>query len=176
VCVGRALGVRRARALGVAGTRVWRLGEGGERGEGKARTRRWRGAPVSRALRSGSGAGMVGSRPAWRGRCRATASHPPSSAVLPVAGPSMVARIGFSATTSRESRQGRKAAAAATMSGAGARAGASCLLKTWRAFRPVVLPRPGLGPTGWERHGYTETGSPASAPVGFIHELYRAGA
>jgi len=39
----------------------------------------------------------------------------------------MVARIGFSATTSRESRQGRKAAAAATMSGAGARAGASCL-------------------------------------------------
>jgi hypothetical protein len=32
----------------------------------------------------------------------------------------MVARIGFSATTSRESRQGRKAAAAATMSGAGA--------------------------------------------------------
>jgi hypothetical protein len=32
----------------------------------------------------------------------------------------MVARIGFSATTSRESRQGRKAAAAAAMSGAGA--------------------------------------------------------
>jgi len=32
---------------------------------------------------------------------------------------SMVARIGFSATTSRESRQGRKAAAAAAMSGAG---------------------------------------------------------
>jgi hypothetical protein len=31
----------------------------------------------------------------------------------------MVARIGFSATTSRESRQGRKAAAAAAMSGAG---------------------------------------------------------
>jgi hypothetical protein len=31
-----------------------------------------------------------------------------------------VARIGFSATTSRESRQGRKAAAAAAMSGAGA--------------------------------------------------------
>jgi hypothetical protein len=30
-----------------------------------------------------------------------------------------VARIGFSATTSRESRQGRKAAAAAAMSGAG---------------------------------------------------------
>jgi len=44
-----------------------------------------------------------------------------------VAGQSMVARIGFSATTSRESRQGRKAAAAAAMSGAGARAGASCL-------------------------------------------------
>ena len=41
----------------------------------------------------------------------------------------MVARIGFSATTSRESRQGRKAAAAAAMSGAGARAGASCLPK-----------------------------------------------
>jgi hypothetical protein len=32
----------------------------------------------------------------------------------------MVARIGFSATTSRESRQGRKAAAAAIKSGAGA--------------------------------------------------------
>src|SRR3954468_17400972 len=31
----------------------------------------------------------------------------------------VVARIGFSATTSRESRQGRKAAAAAMMSGAG---------------------------------------------------------
>jgi hypothetical protein len=31
----------------------------------------------------------------------------------------MVARIGFSATTSREPRQGRKAAAAAAMSGAG---------------------------------------------------------
>jgi hypothetical protein len=46
-----------------------------------------------------------------------------------VAGQSMVARIGFSATTSRESRQGRKAAAAAAMSGAGARAGASCLPK-----------------------------------------------
>jgi hypothetical protein len=44
-----------------------------------------------------------------------------------VASLSMVARIGFSATTSRESRQGRKAAAAASMSGAGARAGASCL-------------------------------------------------
>jgi len=39
----------------------------------------------------------------------------------------MVARIGFSATTSRESRQGRKAAAAAAMSGAGARAGAGYL-------------------------------------------------
>jgi hypothetical protein len=31
----------------------------------------------------------------------------------------VVVRIGFSATTSRESRQGRKAAAAAAMSGAG---------------------------------------------------------
>src|SRR6516165_7180811 len=39
----------------------------------------------------------------------------------------MVARIGFSATTSRESRQGRKAAAAAAMSGAGAQAGAGRL-------------------------------------------------
>jgi len=35
----------------------------------------------------------------------------------------VVARIGFSATTSRESRQGRKAAAAAMMSGAGVPAG-----------------------------------------------------
>jgi hypothetical protein len=41
--------------------------------------------------------------------------------------PVMVARIGFSATTSRESRQGRKAAAAATMSGAGALADAGRL-------------------------------------------------
>jgi len=40
----------------------------------------------------------------------------------------MVARIGFSATTSRESRQGRKAAAAAMMSGAGVSAGAGRLL------------------------------------------------
>jgi len=40
----------------------------------------------------------------------------------------MVARIGFSATTSRESRQGRKAAAAAMMSGAGVSAGAGHLL------------------------------------------------
>jgi hypothetical protein len=39
----------------------------------------------------------------------------------------MVARIGFSATTSRESRQGRKAAAAATMSGAGVSADAGRL-------------------------------------------------
>jgi hypothetical protein len=39
----------------------------------------------------------------------------------------MVARIGFSATTSRESRQGRKAAAAAAMSGAGVPAGAGHL-------------------------------------------------
>jgi hypothetical protein len=35
------------------------------------------------------------------------------------AGKNVVVRIGFSATTSRESRQGRKAAAAAAMSGAG---------------------------------------------------------
>jgi len=41
----------------------------------------------------------------------------------------MVARIGFSATTSRESRQGRKAAAAATMSGAGVSADAGRLLE-----------------------------------------------
>jgi len=33
----------------------------------------------------------------------------------------MVVRIGYSATTSRESRQARKGAAAAAMSGAGAR-------------------------------------------------------
>src|ERR1700730_2676662 len=39
----------------------------------------------------------------------------------------MVARIGFSATTSRESRQGRKAEAAAAMSGAGVSADASRL-------------------------------------------------
>jgi DNA polymerase-3 subunit gamma/tau len=39
----------------------------------------------------------------------------------------MVARVGYSATTSRESRQGRKAAAAAAMSGAGALADAGRL-------------------------------------------------
>jgi hypothetical protein len=39
-----------------------------------------------------------------------------------------VARIGFSATTSRESRQGRKAAAAAAMSGAGVPADTGRLL------------------------------------------------
>jgi len=42
----------------------------------------------------------------------------------------MVARIGFSATTSREPRQGRKAAAAAAMSGAGGQADAGRLLET----------------------------------------------
>jgi hypothetical protein len=36
------------------------------------------------------------------------------------AGSAMVVRIGYSATTSRESRQARKGAAAAAMSGAGA--------------------------------------------------------
>jgi len=40
----------------------------------------------------------------------------------------VVARIGFSATTSRESRQGRKAAAAAMMSGAGVSADTGHLL------------------------------------------------
>jgi hypothetical protein len=39
----------------------------------------------------------------------------------------VVARIGFSATNSRESRQGRKAAAAAVMSGAGGQADAGRL-------------------------------------------------
>jgi hypothetical protein len=39
----------------------------------------------------------------------------------------MVVRIGYSATTSRESRQARKGAAAAAMSGAGAQAGAGHL-------------------------------------------------
>ena len=67
---------------------------------------------------------VVGSRPRTAGgRC----FYQSLRRVQPVAGPSMVARIGFSATTSRESRQGRKAAAAAAMSGAGARAGASRL-------------------------------------------------
>jgi len=61
--------------------------------------------------------------PAWPG----LKSRPACIRRCTVAGQSMVARIGFSATTSRESRQGRKAAAAAAMSGAGARAGASCL-------------------------------------------------
>jgi hypothetical protein len=55
------------------------------------------------------------------------AHQPASSVAASVPGQSMVARIGFSATTSRESRQGRKAAAAAAMSGAGARAGAGYL-------------------------------------------------
>jgi hypothetical protein len=40
---------------------------------------------------------------------------------------SMVVRIGYSATTSRESRQARKGAAAAAMSGAGIPAGADHL-------------------------------------------------
>jgi len=39
----------------------------------------------------------------------------------------MVARIGLSATTSREPRQARKGAAAAAMSGAGGKAGAGRL-------------------------------------------------
>ncbi len=47
----------------------------------------------------------------------------------------MVARIGFSATTSRESRQARKGAAAAAMSGAEAQAGAGRL--HWRGYRTV---------------------------------------
>ena len=84
--------------------------------------------------------GRIATRMAGGGAGRLRPTHP-IPLCLPVAGPSMVARIGFSATTSRESRQGRKAAAAATMSGAGARAGASCL-----------------------------------HVIGFIHELYRAGA
>ena len=50
----------------------------------------------------------------------------------------MVARIGFSATTSRESRQGRKAAAAAAMSGAGVSADAS-RLHTSHALRATFL-------------------------------------
>ena len=40
---------------------------------------------------------------------------------------SMVVRIGYSATTSREPRQARKGAAAAAMSGAGIQAGADHL-------------------------------------------------
>jgi hypothetical protein len=67
---------------------------------------------------------VVGSRPRTAGGRLFASLY---VVLRPVAGPSMVARIGFSATTSRESRQGRKAAAAATMSGAGARAGASRL-------------------------------------------------
>jgi hypothetical protein len=51
-------------------------------------------------------------------------SNPTLSAIFAV----VVARIGFSATTSRESRQGRKAAAAATMSGAGVSADTGYLL------------------------------------------------
>jgi len=75
--------------------------------------------------------GRIATRMAGGGVGRPRPTHP-LPLCLPVAGPSMVARIGFSATTSRESRQGRKAAAAATMSGAGARAGASCLLGACR--------------------------------------------
>ena len=51
-------------------------------------------------------------------------SNPTLSAIFAV----VVARIGFSATTSRESRQGRKAAAAAMMSGAGVSADTGYLL------------------------------------------------
>jgi len=138
--------------------------------------------------------GMVGSRPTHGGGgAGPAASHPPISPCLSVAGPSMVARIGFSATTSRESRQGRKAAAAASMSGAGARAGASCLpgcgaCSGWphrpgRAGRAIPPSRAGRWRSeagGFarpaERHRHRETGGLASAPVGFIHELYRAGA
>src|SRR3569833_959210 len=71
---------------------------------------------VARAARSARPG--LKSRPACIRRCT-------------VVGQSMVARIGFSATTSRESRQGRKAAAAAAMSGAGARAGASYLPRAY---------------------------------------------
>ena len=93
--------------------------------------------------------GRIATRMAGGGVGRPRPTHP-LPLCLPVAGPSMVARIGFSATTSRESRQGRKAAAAATMSGAGARAGASCLLGawTWRAFRLVARPGQGLARPG----------------------------
>src|ERR1700737_4795147 len=86
----------------------------------------------------------------------------------------VVARIGFSATTSRESRQGRKAAAAASMSGAGARAGASCLLV---GREP---PRPAAGPAGHQGRKLLrptrKRGGEAWAPVRFTHELHRAGA
>jgi len=66
-----------------------------------------------------------------------------------VAGPSvviarnilvMVARVGFSATTSRESRQGRKAAAAAAMSGAGGKADAGRLLIRGAALNHRLTP------------------------------------
>lgn len=95
-----------------------------------------------------------------------------------VASPSMVARIGFSATTSRESRQGRKAAAAASMSGAGARAGASCLHFMERGRES---PRPAAGLYGARKERefqwlVRKEGGDAWAPVRFTHELYRAGA
>ena len=50
----------------------------------------------------------------------------------------MVARVGYSATTSREPRQGRKAAAAAAMSGAGAFADAGRLPAWAPAFADAV--------------------------------------
>jgi DNA polymerase III subunit gamma/tau len=53
----------------------------------------------------------------------------------------MVARIGLSATTSRESRQGRKAAAAAAMSGAGGQAGAGRLQFAGRYMSYTALAR-----------------------------------
>jgi hypothetical protein len=48
-------------------------------------------------------------------------SNPTLSASFKREPPIMVIRIGYSATTSREPRQARKGAAAAMMSGAGAR-------------------------------------------------------
>jgi hypothetical protein len=57
-------------------------------------------------------------------RVTSVGSNPTLSAIFAV----VVARIGFSATTSRESRQGRKAAAAAMMSGAGVSADTGYLL------------------------------------------------
>jgi hypothetical protein len=57
-------------------------------------------------------------------------SNPTLSAIFAV----VVARIGFSATTSRESRQGRKAAAAAMMSGAGVSADTGYLHALARNF------------------------------------------
>jgi len=46
----------------------------------------------------------------------------------------MVARTGFSATTSHKSRQARKGATVVTMSGAGGQAGAGRLLGSRRGF------------------------------------------